>query len=162
MFRPSEDNKENKFRNRRITLLNQGSIKVQRFNKTNHAFEAKKISDTSLIFQSDYISKSHATISLKNNSFYIQDHSLNGTSITYQDGSVTKLDGKLMKIMNGTIINFGDCAKGIIVEVEVLSEYEEQRLLNIKEKNEKIPLKHSDNLLSKKGSVKKKNQSVKA
>ena len=150
VFRPSGDNKENKFQARRITLLNQGSIKVQRFNKTNHACEAKKISETSLIFQSDYISKNHATISLKNNSFYIQDHSLNGTSITYLDGSVTKLDGKLMKIMNGTIINFGDCAKGIIVEVGVfLSDYEEKILLNIKEKNEKIPLKHRDDLLKK-------------
>jgi pSer/pThr/pTyr-binding forkhead associated (FHA) protein len=153
VFRPTEDNKDNKFRERRITLLNEGSIKVQKFDKNNHAFEAKKISDTSLIFKSDYVSRNHATISLKNKSFYIQDHSLNGTSITYEDGSVTKLDGKLMKIKNGTIINFGDCAKGIIVEVEVLSEYEEKRLLNIKEKNEKIPLKDT---LPKKGSAKKK------
>ena len=141
IFRPSEvaKNKYSKFIPRIITLDNGEKIIVQSSN------DNRAISASNLVFAGPIVSNRHATFLLKDDILYLEDHSSNNTSITPTNGTTVEIGHSKSLVVNSfDTINFGACSsEGVITEIEILSDYEVQRLSNIEEKNQQIPSKFS-------------------
>ena len=146
LFKPAEESTL-KFDSRTISLDDQEKIRVQRNDHDN-------ISNFNMIFNCEIMSGNHATISYKTPNVYLQDHSTHGTTVMHENGLVTNLIGQQMvQIKTGDIINFANsCSGGIVGRIEItpgprnLSQYEQDRLSNIEEREFFIPPKLSEDL----------------
>ena len=120
IFHPAKENSVPQFQKRHICLKNGQSMGIFRFDALDHF---KKLADESnLVFFCPKLSRRHATLIYFDNDFYITDHSLNGTSITYLEGTKLLLEKNKKYVLNsGDLLHFGDhCVDGINTIIEIV------------------------------------------
>ena len=81
-------------------------MEIYRFDTMDH-FQ-KLANENNLVFFFPKLSRKHATLYFDND-FYISDHSTNGTSITYFEGTKVLLEKNETYVINsGDVVSFGD------------------------------------------------------